>query len=656
MTVKKTSFLVVNPYVFWVSNILILLLVLTSIFQNQFLEQFFTSIQSWILNDISWFYIFSVACILLSVCVLALSRLGEIKLGRDHSTPDYSQTTWFAMLFSTGMGIGLLFFGVAEPLMHFSSPPVGEGWNTEAAKEAMKLTFFHWGLHAWAIYAIVAIILAFFSFRHGLPLSLRSALYPLIKDKIHGPIGDMIDIFALLGTVFGIATSLGFGVTQINSGLNFLFDIQETVSTQIILIIVAMALATISVTTGLDKGIKFLSQANLLLAVLLLIAIMVLGPTSLILKAFLQNSGAYLSEIVDKTFNLYAYEPTDWIGGWTIFYWGWWLSWSPFVGLFIARISRGRTIREFIFGVLFIPTGFTFLWMTVFGNSAIDLVMNHQLDALAKTASENTPLALFEFFLNFPFANVLSFVALLMVIVFFVTSADSGALVIDMLAAGGRTDTPAYQRAYWSILVGIVAVALLLTGGLKTLQAATIASAFPFTIILLFSIVGLFKALKIDSTKQTLRYQAMNTAASSMKTSDSWQKRMRALMTYPRRNHVERFLDEVVNAAFEAVCEELRKQGVLTKIEKGAEQSLKLIVSHGTERDFSYQIKPIARLKPDFASSENEQNEQAKYFSAEVYLMEGGQDYDIMGWNKDEVIHDIIEQYERHLHFLYILR
>lgn len=335
----------INRPVFYTAAVFILLLVGFAIAVPKTAQALFESIQGWILGNASWFYILVVAIILLSVAFLALSRYGDIKLGPDHSEPDYRNFTWFAMLFSAGMGIGLMFFGVAEPVMHFMAPPVGEGGTATAAREAMKITFFHWGLHAWAIYAVVALTLAFFCYRHGLPLTLRSALYPLIGNRIHGPIGHAVDIFAIIGTVLGVATSLGLGVAQINSGLNHLFGVPVGVTTQIILIIVTCGLATLSVASGLDKGIRIPSEANLVLAAVLLLFVLVAGPTVFLFQTFVQNTGAYLSDIVNKTFNLYAYEPTDWIGGWTLFYWGWWIAWSPFVGLFIARISRGRTIR-----------------------------------------------------------------------------------------------------------------------------------------------------------------------------------------------------------------------------------------------------------------------------------------------------------------------
>src|SRR5699024_10627602 len=458
---------------------------------------YFTQIQSWIIDHISWFYVLTVAIILLAALYLAITRYGDIKLGPDHSVPDYNRTSWFAMLLSAGIGIGLMFFGVAEPVMHFIAPPLGEPDTIEAAREAMKLTFFHWGLHAWAIYAMVALILAFFSYRHGLPLTLRSALYPLIGERIYGPIGDAVDIFAVISTILGIATSLGYGVLQINGGFNYLLGLPIGTYVQVLLIISIIALATFSVATGLDQGIKRLSEIILGVAVVLLALILALGPTVLLLQSLVQNTGGYLAEIVSKPFNLYAYEHTDWLGGWTLFYWGWWIAWSPAVGIFIARISRGRTIREFITGILLVPTGFTFLWMTVFGNTSINMIMHEGLTSLADTVQADSSLALFAFLEQFPFSFVLSFVAVCMVILFFVTSADSGSLVLDMLASGGRTDTPLWQRVFWASSTGVVAITLLISGGLPALQTASIASALPFSLILLTSIWGLFKALHV---------------------------------------------------------------------------------------------------------------------------------------------------------------
>ncbi|CAD5106323.1 BCCT family transporter [Zestomonas carbonaria] len=655
MEAKQSS---LNPPVFFGSAVLIVAIVLFCMLFQQQAQQTFGHLQGWIFTNASWFYVLAVALILISVVFLAISRYGDLKLGPDHSQPEYRNLTWFAMLFCAGMGIGLMFFGVAEPLMHYSSPPEGDANTVQAAREAMKLTFFHWGLHAWAIYAIVALILAFFSFRHGLPLTLRSALYPLIGERIHGPLGHAVDIFAIIGTVFGVATSLGYGVLQINSGLHHLFDVPISVPVQIGLIAGTCALATLSVASGLNRGIRILSELNMVLAVLLLLFVLALGPTVFLLKTFVQNTGGYLSEIVSKTFNLYAYEPTDWIGGWTLLYWGWWLSWSPFVGLFIARISRGRTIREFVCGVLFVPAGFTLLWMTVFGDTAIHMVLNEGLTSLAETVNADSSLALFAFLEQLPLPTVMSTLAVLMVVIFFVTSADSGALVVDMLASGGRDHTPLWQRLFWSILMGVVAIALLLADGLKALQTATIASALPFSIVLLAAIWGLFKALRLDATKRGIRYQSLNISRPASRHHGGWQRRLRNMAMFPRRAHVTRFIAEVVEPACQAVAEELRKQGLDARVAGGDDGRTRLEVAHGAEIDFLYEVRPRAFAQPSFALRDtgDDGNEERKYFRAEVYLREGGQDYDVMGWSRDEVIGDILDQYEKHMHFLHVVR
>ncbi|WP_295463358.1 choline BCCT transporter BetT [uncultured Pseudomonas sp.] len=643
-----------SPPVFWTSTLLLLALVLyASLFQAN-AQWLFAAIQGWIITNLSWFYILAVAIILGTVVFLGISRYGDIKLGPDHSEPDYANTTWFAMLFSAGMGIGLMFFGVAEPVMHFLNPPYADGQTVDAARQAMRITFFHWGLHAWSIYAIVALILAYFSYRHGLPLTLRSALYPLIGERIYGPIGHAVDVFAIIGTVLGVATSLGFGVSQINTGLNVLFGVPVSTPVQIGLIVITTALATLSVVSGLDKGVRRLSELNLGLAVLLMLTVVILGPTVLILQTFVENTGGYLSEIVSRTLNLNAYRPTDWIGGWTLFYWGWWLAWSPFVGLFIARISRGRTIREFVSGVLLVPAGFTLLWMTVFGNTAIHMILTEGITDLAAAVSQDSSLALFAFLEHFPFASLISLIAIVMVVVFFVTSADSGAMVVDMLASGGQDRTPVWQRVFWGASMGLVAIALLLADGLKALQTATIASALPFTLALLLSMRGLLKALKLDATKRGLRHQSLSLTPPTTRTPGGWQRRLRGLAMFPRRAHVVRFIAEVARPACLAVAEEWRKQGYECGVEDRDDGGVRLHVGPADQPEFVYQVRPHAYAMPSFVMG-SEPNEERKYFRAQVYLREGGQDHDVMGWSREDVIGDILDQYERHMHFLHLV-
>lgn len=650
-----------NPPVFYSATALVVMLLIYAALWPQNAENTFNNLQSVLIDNGGWFYILTVAIILITVTFLGLSRYGEIKLGPDHATPDYSKITWFSMLFSAGMGIGLMFFGVAEPVMHFLTPPDADPGTIEAARDAMKITFFHWGLHAWAIYAIVALILAFFSYRHGLPLTLRSALFPLIGERIYGPIGHAVDVFAVIGTIFGIATSLGYGVLQMNSGLHYLFDsIPVSVTAQIILIAAVTALAAVSVATGLDKGIRRLSELNMSLAVLLMLLVLVLGSTVFLLQALIQNAGTYLSDIIRVTFNLYAYEKTDWIGGWTIFYWAWWLAWAPFVGLFIARVSRGRSIREFAMGVLFVPVGFSMMWFTFFGNSAIDMILNQGMSSLGEAVSNDVATALFAFLGQFPFGSVLSFIAIVMVVVFFVTSADSGALVVNMLCSNGRDDTPLWQRLYWVIGVGLIAVILLLAGGLGALQTMTIASAMPFSIVLLLATYGLIKALRVDITKRdTLQTNLapVNTGSSD----DNWKSRLHNIVDYPSQQAVSRYIQNIVWPACKEVAEELRAQDLEVEVEHDKERErVRLFVQHGDEVDFLYEVRSRAHLKPEFANqvdlSPEELDESAHYYRAEIHLSEGGQDYDVMGWSKLAIINDVIDHYHKHMHFLHILR
>ena len=644
-----------NPSVFYSASAFLALLVISAVVSPEGMTALFQNIQNAIVENASWYYVLVVAIILVTVLVVAFTRLGDIKLGPDHSEPDYSLTSWFAMLFSAGIGIGLMFFGVAEPVMHFLAPPMGEPGTVEAAEEAMRITFFHWGIHAWGTYAIVALILAYFSYRHDLPLTLRSALYPLIGDKIYGPIGIAVDVFAIIGTVCGVATSLGFGVLQINSGLTYLFDVPQNLWVQGGLVVFTIGLATVSVIMGLDVGIKRLSELNMMLAVLLLLGVLIVGPTVLLLQVFVQNTGEYASELISKTFNLYAYNPTDWVGGWTIFYWGWWLSWSPFVGLFIARISRGRTIREFVLGAMLGPTLFTLLWMTVFGNSAIELILHGGLKELGDAVQADTSVALFKFFESFPFAQVLSFISLVMIIVFFVTSADSGAMVVNMLSSHGRDDTPMMQRVYWTSSIGVIAMILLIAGGLPSLQTASIASALPFSIALLAAMWGFMRALQMDIAKRDAL--AVHTIADS---DVPWQERLGNLFQYPTLEGVRKYQRNTVLPAMREFSKELEKQGISTEIDDNFyDYGVSLAVYHGEELDFVYTVYAAEHVQPSLDQEEpatQDADEDEKYWRAEVHLAEGGQDYDVMGFTREQIANDILDQYERHLHYLHMLR
>lgn len=648
--------LVMNPPVFIGSGLIAAALVIFAMFWSDTADQTFSTVQGWVTEKAGWFYILSVAIFLIFVLGLAISAFGRIKLGPDHSEPDYSYASWFAMLFSAGMGIGLMFFGVAEPVMHYLAPPVGDAETVNAARDAMKVTFFHWGLHAWSIYAVVALALAYFAFRHGLPLTIRSALYPLIGDRIYGPIGHAVDIFAVVGTLFGVATSLGLGVMQVNAGLNFLFDVPVGIGVQVLLIIGITIIATGSVVMGLDGGIRRISELNLILAVALLTFVLIAGPTVYLLQTLVQNIGAYTSDLVNMTFNLYAYEQNDWIGGWTLFYWGWWIAWSPFVGMFIARVSRGRTIREFVTGVLLVPMGFTFMWMTFFGNTGINMILDQGITELGAAVMDDESRALFQFFEYLPFSTIASIVATVLVITFFVTSSDSGSLVVDMLTSGGtEDDSPVWQRIFWAALEGLLAIALLIAGGLGALQTATIASALPFAVVMLFMCWGLIRALRLEVVKKVSLRQATLAPSSD---NGHWKARLKQIVEHPRKDKVVEFIQGTAREAMEQVASELKAQNMHVVMGDDEDGRYWIQTEHGDEMDFFYSVRPRAYSPPSFVMRDigKKRDAELKYFRAEVHLREGGQDYDIYGWTKEQVIADIIDQYEKHMHFLHVVR
>ena len=431
----------IHPVVFSASALIVVAFVaLTAIFTGPAGDAF-AVMQREITEAFGWFFILAVSLFLVFCAWLSFGRFAHVKLGPDDSTPDYSNLSWFAMLFSAGMGIGLLFWGVAEPISHFQlDPPRAEPGTKAAARDAMLFSFHHWGLGPWAIYAVTGMGLAYFGYRHGEPLAIRSLFRPLIGRRVDGRLGDLIDVTAVVSTMFGVATSLGLGVMQVNAGLGYVFDIGISRQTQLVLIAVITLAATGSVVTGLDRGIQRLSQLNVGLAALLLAFVLAAGPTLLLVSAFVQNTGAYTGQVVDLFTRLGVYQGTEWLESWTLFYWAWWVSWSPFVGMFIARISRGRTIREFVLGVLLVPSLVSFLWFTVLGNTAISL--DGAQGAISGLVAEDPSLALFGLLEQLPLARPMMVLATVLVISFFITSSDPGSFVIDMLTSGGDPDPP----------------------------------------------------------------------------------------------------------------------------------------------------------------------------------------------------------------------
>lgn len=645
--------------VFIPAVVVILLLVIGTISNPELAGEAFAKTLTYITETFGWFYMLSVAFFLVFIVSIAFTKWGNIKLGPDHAEPQYSFPAWFAMLFSAGYGIALLFFGVAEPVLHYASPPAGAGETVDAAQQAMQIAFFHWGFHIWAIYGLVGLVLAYFAFRHGLPLSMRSALYPLIGNRIYGPIGHAVDVFAILGTMFGIATTLGLSVAQINAGINYLWPaVPVNVTVQIMSIAVITCLAIVSVVAGLDKGVKRLSIVNMVLAVSIMTFVFLVGPTIHILESFLQNTGSYLNNIVERTFNLQAYTRSDWIGNWTLFIFGWTIAWAPFVGLFIAKISRGRTIRQFVIGVMMVPSIFTFLWFSIFGDTALHHIMNEGYVSLIGDVQADHATALFKLYEVLPFSSIISFITVILIITFFVTSSDSGSLVIDSLASGGASVTPVWQRVFWATAEGLVASTLLLAGGLSALQTMTIASALPFTIIMIIAAFGMWRALIIEGHHQTSMHTDIATHRFTGTSGKGlWKRRLEGLVNFPNRQQVLEFVSTTVVKAMTRVKRELIKQGWSAEVHIEEETSrVYLEVIKDDKVDFVYDVRMLDHALPDYAYPDRPPSDKGDetYCRAEVFLRRGGQSYDVYGYDQQDLISDILDQFEKHLHFLHI--
>jgi BCCT family betaine/carnitine transporter len=482
-----------NP-VFAISAILVVSLVIGTLSFREVAAVVFVDLKTWITTTFDWFFILTVNIFVVFCFAVAFSGLGRVRLGGNKAKPKFSYPAWLAMLFAAGVGIGLMFYGVLEPVTHTLNPPLGiDPADIETARSAgMAAAVYHWGLHAWATYAVVGLALAFFCFNRGMPLTLRSAFYPLFGKAIWGPLGHLVDIMAVLASLFGLAVSLGLGAEQIAGGLNHLFGVVPDNTTKIILIAVIISIALVSVVAGLEKGVKRLSELNMGLAGLLLLFVLITGPTLAILGTIFQTGVDYLYYLPSLS-NWVGREDPEFLHGWTTFYWAWWISWSPFVGMFIARVSYGRTVREFITWVLIIPTIIGIIWMSTFGGTALEQYINDGYRGVADSVPE---LALFQMLQGLPFSGLVSGMSVILIAIFFVTSADSGALVIDTITAGGKMNVPVQQRVFWCVLTGLVALALMLGGGIASLQALTVSIGLPFGMILLLMCVSLFKGLR----------------------------------------------------------------------------------------------------------------------------------------------------------------
>ena len=625
----------INPRVFWGASGIIALLLVTTLAMPGTADVAFKAAQAWAIDTFGWFYISAVAVFLVVVLALGFGPAGKLKLGPDDAEPDFPYLSWLAMLFAAGMGIGLMYFAVAEPIQHYISPPDAPSGTILAAREAMAITFHHYGVHAWAIYALVGMSLAYFTYRKDMPLTLRSGLSPILGKRINGPLGDAIDIFAVCGTVFGVSTSLGFGVSQMTAGLNYEYGLPDTISVKIVVIVLVMGAATLSVLSGADRGIRRLSELNLTVAVLLMLFVLAVGPTLFLLRALVQNFGLYLDHFVKRTFTLYAYEPRAWMADWTLFYWAWWIAWSPFVGMFIARISRGRTIREFVIGVLFVPTAFTFLWMTVFGNTAISLDLGLANGGIADAVQANLSTALFKFLEYLPAASVTSTLAIILVAIFFITSADSGALVIDTLASGGTEETPRWQRMYWCVLLGVTATLLLIAGGLGALQSATLLAALPFCFVMLLA-VGLVRQTNADLAGVTLPGDG-----------PAISERIKRLIVPARRADILAQLKAQGEPALQSVQEALEAEGWTASALDSTDDKVELTITARDGRLFTYRLSPRSRPLPAYTALDAPEGRRSLAWMLAAQTNGETGFRDLTGFTVGQIANDVLNQLER---------
>ena len=650
---KQTSF---NPLVIGATLFFVVLLVAMILIAPKQTQTLLNTAKSGIFANFSWFYVLAFSVFLGFLVILSVSSLGNIKLGNDEEEPEFGFLSWLAMLFAAGMGVGLMFFGVAEPLTHYLSD-ITTGSAEHKQQEALLHTLFHWGIHAWAVYGTIALALAYFGFRYKLPLALRSCFYPLLKERINGKLGDLIDIMALLATLFGVITTLGFGASQLGAGLHQLGWISEnSFSLQVVVIAVVMSLAIFSAISGVGKGVKILSELNLTLAFCLLIFVLVAGPTLYLLSAFSDNIGTYLSNLVQLSFKTYVYEQehTGWFSGWTILYWAWWCSWAPFVGLFIARISKGRTIREFIFGVLVIPSMFGILWFTVFGNTAIWLNDGEAAGTLGQMISSPETL-LFKFLDYLPLSGVTGLVSLVVISLFFITSADSGIYVLNNIASRDKSlAAPRWQAVMWGILMSVVAIVLMQSGGLANLQAMTLLVALPFAMLMLLMCFSLWKGLNADKKY----FDTKVNPTSIFWTGDKWKERLEQMMNQTQEKDILRFLKHTVLPAMRELRQELISKYELSvqinTLFDQDEPAVELVIQKDLMRDFMYGVKSIGReVSEQLINDDNLPHIQhSMTYEPYTYFFDGRVGYDVQYMDQDELIADMLKHYERYLSLL----
>jgi hypothetical protein len=655
-----------NWPVFIISGVLIIAMALYAGFGKESAANTLASVTGWIGTNLGWFYVLTATIAVVFVLYIAFSNTGSIRMGPDHSRPKFNTFSWVSMLFAAGIGVDLMFFAVAEPVTMYMDPPVGDGETMEAAKEAVVYAMFHYGLTGWALYALMGMAFGYFAYRLNMPLAIRSALYPLIGKRVHGPIGSAVDIAAMLGTVFGVTASLGIGVVQLSYGFHLIFGIEQGLGLQSALIIVAVVIATLSAVSGVDKGIRFLSELNVYLAIALMVYVVVFGKTAYLFDAIVTNIGDYVSKFPSWTLETFAFAEDQasvdtWMQSWTLFFWAWWIAWATFVGLFLARISRGRTLRQFILGTLTFPFLFILMWMSFFGNTALDMVRSGDYPEFAENAINVPEQGFYDMLQEFPGSAIVIFLTTFIGLLLYITSADSGALVMSNFTSritDNRQDGARWLRIFWSITVGALTLALLQLDGIATVQSATVVMGLPFAFVVYLIMFSLWKSLRLEIVQREARKTALHGAISSRterEPSDSnlWKNRLDRANSFPTKQDMDDYLRGTATYALEQVATQMRTRGydaiLLTSELPDAElPQLDLEVRLHNERKFRYQLFPVSAERPDFCEGDGE------YYRLEVYDMTGSLGYDVYGYSENQIINNVLDLYERHLAFLYM--
>ena len=625
-------------------------------------EESLHAVVTWIAVNLGWYYVLTITLVIMFVLWVALSKEGSVRLGPDHSRPQYNLFTWVAMLFAAGVGIDMLFYSVTGPITQYIAPPAGAPQSAEAARDAVVWTMFHYGIAGWSVYALLGMAMGYFSYRWGMPLSIRAAVYPLLGKRVRGGVGDVIDIVTLVGTVFGVATSMGIGVVLLNVGFSLLFGLQEGLALQISLVAVAVVMTVAACTSGVDKGIRVISELNLWSAGAMMLYILITGKTSFLLNAMVENIGRFIFTLPERTLQTFAYEPggSDWMAGWTLFFWAFWLAWGPFVGLFLARISRGRTLREFVIAAITAPVLCDFFIVSIFGNSALREVLDGNAE-FAKLAVDSPEHGWYALLGMFPGAPFLIGLATLSGMLFYLTSANSGAMVMSNFSSSipdPGVDGAKWLRIFWALLTAVLTVSMLVAGGVATMEYATLIFALPVTVIAYLVMASFSKVLRMERAEREGHVMRRRSVAATggHAPEKTWRQRLAHLRAYPSNKSVMQFVDKVVDPALADVAQEFHELGydahhtTAPNAATGFTEHT-LVVHMPGHRDFHYRVAAVEAPAPMFGSR-SMQREIDVYYRLEVFTLTGTEGYDLMGLTQQQVIDDVLDRYEAHLSFL----